>query len=349
MQYDVEADWTLLYACNFRCSYCFSPAIALSSKIKTYATPAQWRKVFRATGKTWLLHITGGEPSLYPNFVELCDQLSQDHYLSINSNLAHPGIKAFTQKINPEKIHFINASVHYEIRSKKDSLKIFSEKVQLLQNAKFNVLVSLVMTPYILRNFPKIHQELEAMGLHAIPKIIRGENDGKNFPESYSSDEKSLIRYYILQAEKEYGIVIKNMMEQPSINMFSDHHFLEGIKDYRGRICSAGFKFVAIAPNGTVFRCGPSDVFGNLLLRNVRLLDASKICNTSYCPYFCEKYSMQEREDGFLPSFSRQTFRSIVGKYSYLKGRIRESYYLLRTDGLEAAVNKLIFARFNRQ
>lgn len=347
MQYDVEADWVLLSACNFRCSYCFFPVSTLSAKIKTYATPAQWRDIFRETGKTWLLHITGGEPSLYPNFVELCDQLSQDHYLSINSNLTYPDIKAFTQKINPERIHFINASVHYEMRSKRDSLKVFSEKVQLLQNARFNVLVSLVMTPYVLRNFPRIYQELEANGLHPIPKVIRGKNDGKNFPESYSSGEKHLIRHYILQAEKEYGEVIKNMMEQPSINMFSDHQFLEGIKDYRGRMCSAGFKFVVIAPNGTIIRCGSSDVFGNLLLRNVRLLDASKICNTSYCPYFCEKYSMQEREDRFLPSFSRRTFSSIVGKYSYLKGRIRKSYNSLRTDGLEATINKVV-ARFNR-
>ena len=342
MHYDIEADWLLLSTCNFRCSYCFSPTSASGAKIKTYGTPAHWKDVFGATGKTWLLHITGGEPSIYPDFVELCDQLSQDHYLSINSNLTHPSIKAFARRINPERIHFINAAIHYEMRKKRGAFKAFIEHVQELQDAKFNVLLSLVMTHYVVRNFPQMYQELEAYGLHAIPKVIRGINEGKSFPESYSADEKRLIHDYILQAEKEYKTVLKNMGEQPSINMFSDHHFLDGIEDYRGRMCSAGFKFVVIAPNGTVFRCGPPDVYGNILFRNVRLLDAPKICDTSSCPYFCEKYSVQESKFQAPPSLRGPKVRPTPSKYMYLKGLTRKSYYFLRTDGLGAIIKKAV-------
>lgn len=347
MHYDIEAAWSLLSACNFRCSYCFSSASDLSSKINVYGTPADWKEVFKIIGKTWLLHITGGEPGLYPDFVELCDQLSQDHYLSITSNLTHPSIKEFAQRINPEKIHFINAAIHYEMRKERGLFNTFIENVHQLQDAKFNIFLSLVMTPYVLSNFPQIYQELEANGLYAIPKVIRGMNEGKRFPESYSADEKRLIHDYLMQAEKEYMEVLKNMEEQPSINIFKDRLFLNGIKDYRGRMCSAGFKFVAIAPNGTVARCGYPDILGNMLFRNVRLLDTPKVCNTSYCPYFCEKYSVREIKYQDSRSLSDHTFGPTPSKYSCLKGLMRKSYYFLRTDGFRAIIKKAV-SKLNR-
>src|SRR6188768_467149 len=109
LKYDVEADWVLLTTCNFRCTYCFVPLPALATKLTTYGTNGQWTEGFDATGKTWLLHMTGGEPSIYPGFVDLCDQLTRLHYLSINSNLSHRCIETFAERINPERVHFINA------------------------------------------------------------------------------------------------------------------------------------------------------------------------------------------------------------------------------------------------
>src|SRR5215470_7504811 len=100
LKYEVEADWILLTSCNFRCRYCFVPLSDLASKITTYATHAQWADGFDATGKTWLLHITGGEPSIYPGLVDLCEKLTQRHYLSINTNLSHRCFESFADRIN---------------------------------------------------------------------------------------------------------------------------------------------------------------------------------------------------------------------------------------------------------
>jgi MoaA/NifB/PqqE/SkfB family radical SAM enzyme len=101
VSYQAEADWMLLTTCNFRCKYCFNPPDALGAKLKVYGTNVQWTKGFNATGKKWLLHLTGGEPCVYPGFVDLCQQLARDHYLSINSNLSHPSIDAFVERIDP--------------------------------------------------------------------------------------------------------------------------------------------------------------------------------------------------------------------------------------------------------
>lgn len=72
ISYEIEADWVLLRACNFRCNYCAIPPEELGGRIKLHATASEWLEAFNATGKSWLLHITGGEPSIYPGFVELC-------------------------------------------------------------------------------------------------------------------------------------------------------------------------------------------------------------------------------------------------------------------------------------
>ena len=70
MQYDIEGAWHLLDTCNFRCSYCFFSAKELGRKIAVRALPEEWLSAFTQTGKRWLLHLTGGEPPIYPGFAK---------------------------------------------------------------------------------------------------------------------------------------------------------------------------------------------------------------------------------------------------------------------------------------
>lgn len=165
MHYDVEADWILLKTCNLQCKYCFFPHHELNSKIVVSGTSAQWLEGFNATGKTWLLHITGGEPSLYPGFVDLCAHLTRNHFISINSNLLHESIDAFTEIVDPKRVHFINAALHYDARIKKSSIEIFINRVHRLKMHNFTVFVSLVMTPEIVIRYPKIAEYFESRGI----------------------------------------------------------------------------------------------------------------------------------------------------------------------------------------
>src|SRR5215468_5799974 len=100
MRYEVEADWHLLNTCNYRCEYCFFPAETLGEKLRIFATPEGWRSAFDAMGRVWLLHLTGGEPSIYPDFFELCRILTERHYISINSNLTGSSLAQFAQHID---------------------------------------------------------------------------------------------------------------------------------------------------------------------------------------------------------------------------------------------------------
>ena len=291
VSYEIEADWVLLRTCNFRCSYCAILPEDLGGKIDVCASPLEWLDAFNATGKSWLLHITGGEPSIYPGFVELCEHLTRNHYLSINTNFSNPSLDNLCENLDAARVHYINAALHYEERIKKSAVDIFIKRALKFKERNFNLLISSVVSPTVARVFGELQAAFEAHGLFVIPKVMRGWYAGKLYPDSYTRSERTLIRDQLARARQRYEAVLATMAEPPTINMFRDERFLGGIPNYRGSLCASGSKFVQIKPNGDVFRCSSGHMLGNVLKKNLTLLSNAQRCDTSYCPYFCEKYT----------------------------------------------------------
>ena len=128
----VEADWTLLHTCNFRCDYCFVPVPLLSEKIRVSATNEQWAAAFDQHDVTWQIHMTGGEPSAYPGFVDLCARLTQNNFISLNSNLTNKSLLEFADRIDPDRVIFINAGLHHKERSNRSLVPAFIERTPSL-------------------------------------------------------------------------------------------------------------------------------------------------------------------------------------------------------------------------
>src|SRR5258708_25727948 len=172
MKYDIEADWILLQTCNYRCSYCFAPPEVLGEKLRSFATPQQWRAAFDATDRTWLLHITGGEPSIYAGFAELSEILAERHYLSLNSNLTHASLQAFARRVDRSRVSFINAGFHREERDRKSGHAAFLRHGEALRARGFPLLISLVATPAALARFDEAAAIVRPLGLVPIPKLF---------------------------------------------------------------------------------------------------------------------------------------------------------------------------------
>jgi aspartyl/asparaginyl-tRNA synthetase len=118
------------------------PEEQLGAKVRVKATPAEWRAAFDRTGRTWLLHMSGGEPSHYPDFVELCETLTERHYLSLNSNLTGPSILRFAERIDPSRVSFINAGLHPEERNRRNGHAVFLRHAEALLKRVFRDLLN---------------------------------------------------------------------------------------------------------------------------------------------------------------------------------------------------------------
>ncbi|WP_157100518.1 radical SAM protein [Rhodoplanes sp. Z2-YC6860] len=318
MKYDIEADWVLLDTCNYRCGYCPIPHEKLGSKIHTFATVDAWRAAFDASGKTWLAHITGGEPSAYPDFVELCEALTDKHYISLNSNMSNRSLIRFANSIDPSRVSFINAGLHLEERQHRSGVDAFLRHAQELRVTGFRILVSVVATPSILERFEEAIRLLEPIGLFPIPKLMRGPFAGALYPNAYTDADKSRFRTYSRLAREFYREILSRIDEPPSLGMLHDDAYVDAVPDFTGRMCEAGRKFIQLEPNGDVFRCGGKDRQGNLLDGSfVRRLRAEP-CNSTHCYYFCNKYVAPEATGAW--TLPRQWWSRLRGGSSRVDG-----------------------------
>ncbi len=305
----VEADWTLLHTCNFRCDYCFVPVPLLSEKIRVRASNEQWAAAFDSHDVTWHIHMTGGEPSAYPGFVDLCARLTQNNLISLNSNLTNKSLADFADRIDPGRVIFINAGLHHKERSIRSLVPSFIERVRHLSSRGFNVMVTAVMSIDFLETADDVRLTLARAGIVLVPKILRGSFDGKQWPHSYTVSQRRKIIALLDRAEPELEKVADRGGQQLSIDLRHDRQLLgegQGLmfkvrdlvsdtaamdKMFRGKLCGAGLSFVSITPGGDVYRCSSKRPLGNLLNGSFGFMGSPERCDTTYCPYFCFKHT----------------------------------------------------------
>lgn len=298
MLYDIEADLVLLRTCNYRCDYCFVPEAELGEKLVVHATSQAWQAAFDRTEKTWMIHITGGEPTLYPGFAELAELLSRRHYLSLNSNLTGRAVAGFAGRVDPARVALINAGFHPAERHVRNGEELFLRNVTMLRTRGFPIMISVVATPEILADYDAVIATLAPTGLTPMPKVLHGVHRGERYPEAYSPEDRQEFRRRSLVAEQSYPNLFGPDGLHPSIDLTLDRNHLDRRTKYIGQLCTAGRDMVRIDPDGTVYRCavkGPS--MGNLLQGTWVGAPASAPCDRNYCVYFCDKYTARARNE----------------------------------------------------
>ena len=262
--------WDLWYTCDYRCSYCWWEMDGLWEKLSKQnriLPPEEWEKVwdrFHEYHGTARLDLLGGEPLLYPRADELCRRLSGKHKLLITTNLS-PGLgslQRLLKGLDPARVHFA-ASFHPEFTS----LEAFLDKILLLKRAGFEPAVLLVAWPPFLG---RLEQYRAAFGGQDIPfslMIFQGRHDGKDYPQSYSAAERSLLGAWTPdKSEAAY-----RLQQQSTL----------------GKLCHAGRISANVKGNGDVFRCG-QDAFGLKPMGNIfdpefRLAEAPQPCPYQHC------------------------------------------------------------------
>jgi sulfatase maturation enzyme AslB (radical SAM superfamily) len=315
IKYDIEVDWNINDYCNFDCKYCFDQ----SDKKKKNAGYNDIQKIvdgFRHSGLTWLIHMSGGEPQFFPGFIQLCEMLTEKHFVSMNTNLSHKNIFTFAEKIPPEKVGFIHCSLHIQERERLNLVQDYIDKYNMLKKNGFYVFASYVMYPQLIKRFEKDYENFKKEGIILMPKIYRGNYHTlkigdyrifgklnklfyKDYPSDYSHRQKSIILKYIEKSQHDMklkDLETPNIGEARAKDLTYDVLFINGLLSFKGKLCLAGKNFVKMTSHGDVYRCQDENLFlGNLFSGNLELFDKAALCaaNICSCPYHGIRYVME--------------------------------------------------------
>ncbi|MCB4791192.1 MAG: radical SAM protein [Elusimicrobia bacterium] len=260
--------WDIHYTCNFRCPFCwFNDKWEEMGKLNRYFSVGEMVKIWEKMRNKYRechIMITGGEPSLYPNFIELIDELSKLHTIKITSQLSGD-YYTFAKKIDPKRV-CLDMNFH-PLESK---LEPFIKKVKTLKNHGFSGGVCYLAYPPQMNEISFYQKEFEKNGINFALAAFWGEYGGKRYPESYSEEERKIITPFLGDIAR-----IK--------------YHLEG-RQTKGKLCRSGHVHASIKANGNVTRCGPlSDKpIGNIFDNNFELFDEPKPCEAEICP--CDEY-----------------------------------------------------------
>jgi MoaA/NifB/PqqE/SkfB family radical SAM enzyme len=247
--WELEFDWHLTNRCNFFCEYCH-PQIRHVLNLKHLNEPAPEVVVrrFDEIERTSLIHMSGGEPFMFPEFVRMCVGLTRNHYISINTNLASPDVPDFADQIAPDRVAKIVAAIHMPERQRLGlELGAYAENYRALRQAGFDVVALYVLWPPLLSRFADDIEHLKILGVdHVRAKVFKGVYDGRRYPEAYTEAEKDRI----LANSGEY------VFNRP---------YLDGMLSFRGQACTAGVSSFKVTVTGDVRRCASVPTsYGNL-------------------------------------------------------------------------------------
>ncbi|HBL16281.1 MAG: hypothetical protein A2X36_04315 [Elusimicrobia bacterium GWA2_69_24] len=262
----IRLTWNIHWACNYRCSYCFFDGRWMEYAQRNAHRSADeweriWTRIHELYGRTFVT-ITGGEPFIYPDFLEILRRLSRLHWpvnVSTNSSV---GLDEFAAAADPEKVS-LSLSFHPQYQL----IGEFTASVRSLRERKVNLgCLNFVAYPPFIPDIPGYAEKLAAMGesLKVIPFV--GGYRGRNYPDGYTREEKRAL-----------GL---------------DSGWVEG-KRRKGRLCTAGHRSALILPDGAATRCGQvgdTGIFGSVFDPAFRLQERPMPCEAELCP--CDEWKV---------------------------------------------------------
>ena len=276
--------WHINQQCNFSCQYCFldPEKRKVENPSCNKFPPSHIAECFNRTNRKWWIFITGGEPFLYRNFVELCQALTQKHMITVSTNFSTSNVKHFASAINPEQVYSICASLHIEERlKKKNGLTEYIKNVKLFQSRGFQVRVVYVVFPKL---FPRLEKDIAMLqneGVELVDlKVFSGYYNLKNYPASYTKDECQLIKKYILDTDE--------------IDLINKKY------SFFGKKCRSGIDYFMMDNVGNIRRCVTStQICGNFFSDSFQIDTIARPCVFQRCGCIYEgmRYATEQKSN----------------------------------------------------
>jgi organic radical activating enzyme len=224
--------------------------------------------------KTYIFHLTGGEPFLVPNFIEICQHLEDNgQYLSINTNLTR-SVDTFIKTINPNSVVFLNCSIHYLLRKK--HIKPFLKHYNDLRRAGFYLFATIVMIPELFDEIESFWNEYAAE-IAIFPKMMRGISNNKSYPQEYTERQKQSIREMVQVTSKKLESKDKARYDVLCSKSVSLDNWKTGLAPSGNEICVDGSRLVRITETGDILYCRDSRI-GNVYQAGLKTMSKAPLC-----------------------------------------------------------------------
>lgn len=283
--YRVYWCWDISYVCNYKCSYC----IIDTWRQTTYLTPEEWKtiwdSIYELYGSTHI-RFSGGEPTVYPDFWRILRYLGEHHTLNITTNLSFD-VEAFVREIKPvaDKARLVvSASYHPEFVEAEDFIK----RILYLKENGICASASMVSWPAYLKNAKAAMDMMQRNGIQFLIIPLQGTHFGKQYPESYTDEERVLLQ--------KLSVLTSN----PVSKVMADFKLQDHPEDNKARLCRMGQNAAVLRPNGDAYRCccfEKAAYLGNIIDGTFKLLDEPAYCGLKPCK--CYKAMLVGDEERF--------------------------------------------------
>jgi MoaA/NifB/PqqE/SkfB family radical SAM enzyme len=236
-------DWVMYVACNYRCSYCYFDGQWDELKKGNVTPPletllATWQSIYETYGECYIL-INGGEPTVYPRFLEVMAGITRWHRWNFNTNLWWKAERwrSFAGQIDPSR-----GGVQFSFHPTEErDIDAFIERALEVRRLGFDGGdVTIVTYPPFLNELAGFCGRFKAAGLHVRLQPFVGTFAGKEYPHAYTKEEQALIR---------------ELSEKNESSLLSDFDHAIGTSSPLGKLCRSGQYYCHINQKGEVYRC----------------------------------------------------------------------------------------------
>jgi MoaA/NifB/PqqE/SkfB family radical SAM enzyme len=255
--------WDMHYACNYRCPYCwFSEKWHDLSSQNRYPpldeVLRRWGAIYQRYGSS-CIGLIGGEPFIYPRFTELIKELSRMHTITITTNLS-VDVDDFLRQVD-----ISNVKVTPTFHPLFTDFDKFSKRASLLKESGASSHIFYLAYPPQIKSIQYYLEKLSSLNMPMKVLTFWGKYNDKEYPQSYTQEEKKLIEPYLGNREGE--------------------KFQLDPKQVKGRLCRAGQVYAIIKADGSAYRCGGTSphLIGNFFEDGFKLLDKHLPCESEFC------------------------------------------------------------------
>lgn len=271
--YRVCITWLINNKCNYRCSYCLNsfaepPGFKILTPEEWFSV---WKNIYDRYG-TVSIQITGGEPTVYPDFFQIIQLISKMHNIDLQTNLFFEP-EELIEKVSADHLSRIGASFHPELCR----FEIFLEKIVKLRDSGYKIEINYVAYPPILDKAEGYINKAKEKQIQFSVISFQGEYAGKRYPENYSDKERELLKRLNVSSGESAEAMADWDVQKKRIGDIEE-------SEIPLRVCRMGQMYTWIKPDGEALRCCKSPmVLGNIIAGTFNLLDDALPCNIKNC------------------------------------------------------------------